>query len=325
MWAAVTPWTTQRTRIVLVLASVTAVVLLWWPLTTWAEAGEAPWSWLAGVAAGSVALTVPWRAGVAVAVSLGSGTAVAARVRDEPLLSHLVPFGGAAALVLIVMLAMVWLLRLLVAAEHARRTESRAILLEERLRVAREIHDAVGHQMAVIALKAEVAGRFAGSDVARTRAEMEAIRELTRNTLLEVRRAVHGDTVADIDTQLQTAAAVLTSAGIDVDIAARAFPVTRPESQLLAAVVREAVTNILRHADASRVAIAFPQSVDRREMVISNDVRAVAGSDDDRRGGTGLDGLSARCAELGARLEVRQHRGTFCLTVQLPSQPALGG
>ncbi|KAA1428757.1 sensor histidine kinase [Nocardioides antri] len=323
MWAAVTPWTTQRTISVLVLVSMAAVVLLWWPLTTRAEPGEAPWSWLAGIVAGSVALAVPWRVGAALAVSLAGAAALAAEVTDEPLLTHLFPLVAAAALVLIFMLAMVWLLRLLVAAEHARRTESRAVLLEERLRVAREIHDAVGHQMAVIALKAELAGRFADSDVARTRAETEAIRELTRTTLLEVRRAVHGDTVADIETQLQTASAVLTSAGIDVDVAMPAYAITGSESQLLAAVVREAVTNILRHADARRVEIAFPQSGDRRAMVISNDVRAT-GRGDDRSGGTGLQGLAARCVAMGARLEVSPDPGTFSLTVHLPHPPALG-
>jgi two-component system sensor histidine kinase DesK len=224
-----------------------------------------------------------------------------------------------AALVLMMMLAMVWMLRLLVAAEDARRAQARTVVLEERLRVAREIHDAVGHKMAVIALKAEVAGRFAASDVARTRAETEEIRKLTTSTLIEVRRALHGDTVADIDTQLETARTVLASAGIAADLAAPSFPMSDQESQLLAAVVREAVTNILRHADASRVTVSFPRSEGGRAMVIANDVQRVPERIEPARSGTGLDGLAARCAAMTARLEVARPSPTsFRLTVRLP-------
>ena len=95
------------------------------------------------------------------------------------------------------------------------------------------------------------------TDPARSAAESGEIREIAAATLAEARRAVHGETVADLATQIASAELVLGSAGIDTTVDVDSARVPASASRLLAAVVREAVTNILRHSDARTVSITF--------------------------------------------------------------------
>jgi two-component system sensor histidine kinase DesK len=112
---------------------------------------------------------------------------------------------------------------------------------------------------------------------------------------------VHGETVADLATQVASAELVLGSAGIGTEVDIDVAQVPASASRLLAAVVREAVTNILRHSDGRTVSIAFDGTGPCPTLVIVND-----GTPSPPSGvpssGTGLASLAARCAAAGARL-----------------------
>jgi two-component system sensor histidine kinase DesK len=170
---------------------------------------------------------------------------------------------------------------------------------EERVRLARELHDVLGHGLSVIALKAEVLGDLVRRDPARAEAEAELIRSLATGTLREVRQTVHGFGQLDLEEQLRGARLVLESAGIHADFRLPTNALSAGEQQLAAAVIREAVTNLLQHSDAEQVMIRLDGRSDRQVVVISNDgVRGPAGSP-----GIGLSGLRERAEAAGARLQ----------------------
>jgi two-component system, NarL family, sensor histidine kinase DesK len=302
--SAVSPEQSQRTRIALIGVLVIVTLGLWLPAYAWAVPGQEPWAWVAGFAIGACALAVP-RAGVIVAVGLGAMAAAGAVVFDGSVVQNLGFALGSAAVVWLTGLVLVWLLGLVWAAEAGREAEADLVLAQERLRVSRELHDVLGHRLGIIALKAELAADLAATDPARSAAESGEIREIAAATLAEARRAVHGETVADLATQIASAELVLGSAGIETTIDVDSAQVSPSASRLLAAVVREAVTNILRHSDARKVSITFDGTERCSTLVIVNDGarRPKNGTaPDGPSSGTGLAVLAARCATAGGRL-----------------------
>jgi two-component system sensor histidine kinase DesK len=319
--SAVSPEQSQRTRIALVGALVIVTLGLWAPAYAWAVPGEEPWAWVAGFAIGASALAVPW-AGVVVAIGLGAMAAAGAVVFDGSVVQNVGFALGSAAVVWLTGLLLVWLLGLVWAAEAGREAEADLVLAQERLRVSRELHDVLGHRLGIIALKAELAADLAATDPARSAAESGEIREIAAATLAEARSAVHGETVADLATQIASAELVLGSAGIDTTVDVDSAKVSASASPLLAAVVREAVTNILRHSEAEKVLITFDATEPSPTLVIVNDGagRQKGGTAPDRPSpGTGLAALAARCAAAGGRLvSGPANDGRFEVRVELP-------
>ena len=302
--SAVSPEQSQRSRMALVGVLVIVTLGLWAPSYAWAVPGQEPWAWVAGFAIGACALAVP-RAGVIVAVGLGAMAAAGAVAFDGSVVQNLGFALGSAAVVWLTGLVLVWLLGLVRAAEAGREAEADLVLAQERLRVSRELHDVLGHRLGIIALKAELAADLAATDPARSAAESGQIREIAATTLAEARRAVHGETVADLATQIASAELVLGSAGIKTTIDVDSAQVSASASRLLAAVVREAVTNILRHSDARTVSITFDSTERCSTLVIVNDGAGRPNGStapDGRSSGTGLAALAARCATAGGRL-----------------------
>lgn len=302
---------------------VTITLALWWPLYTWAKPGEVPWAWLAGLAV-AVAGLVTVRAGVATAAGLTVAAAVGGFVHGGSVTVNVLITLGGALIAWVMGQVAVWLLRLLAAATAGRQAEAELAVAEERLRVSRELHDVLGHRLGVIALKAELAADLAARDPGRSASESEQIRALSAETLAEARRAVQGDTVADLAAQLGAAELVLTSAGIEAELQVNEELLVRlpaPVSRVLAMVVREAVTNVLRHSDARHVSVtltgdpATPAGTSSAStegaapvtLVVRNDgVRAAGPTPEGSSGGTGLAALAARCSAADARLVARR-------------------
>jgi two-component system sensor histidine kinase DesK len=319
--AAVTPEQSPRARLGLIGLLVVVSLGLWAPAFTWAEPGQEPWAWVAGFVIGASALAVS-RAGVVVAVGLGSMAVIGAVVFDGSAAANLVVALGSGVVVWLTGLVLVWLLGLLWAAEAGRDAEAGLVIAQERLRASRELHDVLGHRLGIIALKAELAADLAATDPARSRAESDEIRAIAAATLAEARRAVHGETVADLATQIASAELVLGSAGIETTVDIDTTLVPASASRLLAAVVREAVTNILRHSDARTASMALHGTGRDHALVIVND-----GTGSPRSGtvagvfssGTGLASLAARCEAAGARLVAGPaDDGRFEVRVELP-------
>jgi two-component system sensor histidine kinase DesK len=185
--------------------------------------------------------------------------------------------------------------------------------LAERERIARDLHDLLGHTLSVIILKSELASKLADRDIDRARSEIRDVERISRDALAQVRNAVGGFRSRGLQAEIESAREVLKAANIalDVDIA----PVTMPPAHeaVLALAIREAVTNVVRHARAKRCAIAL--RADDRENVLTI-------SDDGKGGaapfGNGLIGMQERVASLGGKLQREAGNGTT-LTITIPA------
>jgi two-component system sensor histidine kinase DesK len=319
--SAVSPAQSRRTRLGSIGLLVAVSLALWLPASAWAEPGQEPWAWTAGFVIGATGLAVPW-AGVGAAAGLGAMAVVGAVVFDGSVVANLATALGSAAGMWLLGLVLVWLLGLLRAAEAGRDAEAGLAVAQERLRASRELHDVLGHRLGIIALKAELAAGLAATAPTRAAAESDEIRAIAAATLAEARRTVHGETVADLGTQLASAELVLGSAGIGTTVDVDVAQVPASASRLLAAVIREAVTNILRHSAARTVSIAFDRAGPRPALVIVNDGVGGprSGTADGSSSGTGLASLAARCSAVGARLVAcPADGGRFQVRVELPA------
>lgn len=299
------------------LILVAVCLLLWTPAFVWAEPGRLPWPWLAGFAGGAVALT-GWRSGLFALAVLGAAAMLGgALFTGTPLPALLLALGCAAALWAMCQ-ALVWIHRLWRAAHDGRQAQADLAVAEERLRVGRELHDVLGRRLAVIALRAELASTLAATDPVRAAAESDGIRALANGTLREARRAILGDTVTDLTAQLRSAELVLRSAGVVTDVSVDPAAAGLPDRHraLLAVVIREAITNVLRHSDARRVSILVRDVGAQVTLDVENDgLRSAAPHDG---GGSGLAALAERCVTAGATLTSGRNDERFQVRVEVP-------
>jgi two-component system sensor histidine kinase DesK len=182
----------------------------------------------------------------------------------------------------------------------------------ERERIARDMHDILGHALSVIALKAELAGRLLERDAARARGEIADVERLSRNALTEMREAIAGYRGGDLAAEFERARTTLATAGIAVDSERPAIPMPAAHERVLALVLREAVTNILRHAQARRCRLSLEQIDGVYRLEVSDDGRGVAAPE-----GLGMRGIRERVAAVGGAAAWISERGTR-LSVTLP-------
>ncbi|WP_121747331.1 sensor histidine kinase [Streptomyces sp. E2N166] len=188
---------------------------------------------------------------------------------------------------------------------------------EERLRFSRDLHDLLGHTLSVIVVKSEAARRLAPRDPDAALTQITDIEAVGRQALTEVREAVTGYREGSLDTELERARSALTAADVE-PVVHRAGPPLPPQTEaLLGWVVREAVTNVVRHSGASRCEIAVRGGTERVRLTVTDNGR---GGDGPAQGpGTGLTGLTERLASAGGSLSAgAEARGGFTVTAELP-------
>jgi two-component system sensor histidine kinase DesK len=201
-------------------------------------------------------------------------------------------------------------------AHEAREAQSRLAVAEERLRIARDLHDLLGHNLSLIAVKSELAVRLAPADSVRAQAEMTDVRQAAREALREVRATVRGYRDVEFDAELASVRAVLEAA--DVHCAVSSVPSLPPAMRsVLAWVVREGTTNVLKHSAARTCEITVELAGDSVMLTMSND-RAHPPAPGD---GTGLIGMRERVTALGGTLTGSgTPDGGFLLRAVLPLQ-----
>lgn len=188
---------------------------------------------------------------------------------------------------------------------------------QERERIARDLHDLLGHSLSLIAVKAELVERLGQRDLERTHKENRDVVRIARSALSEVRQAVDNYRAPRIKTELANADLALrsVSARLESDIAVLDLPASHEAA--LAYIIREAVTNVMRHAEASRCRVTLEQVDDTVHLRIHDDGRGARGLE-----GSGTRGMRERIAALGGRFERRDEHGTLVL-VEVPLQPAI--
>ena len=199
--------------------------------------------------------------------------------------------------------------KLLMAQEEIERLATVA----ERERIARDLHDLLGHTLSVITLKSELAAKLASHDPARAAGEMRDVERISRDALSEVRSAVRGYRAQGLKAELVSARAALETAGVSFDYYAEPVTLSPAQESALSLALREAVTNVVRHAGAARCAVRLR----REEGGVRLEVQ------DDGRGGTepegaGLSGMRERVGALGGLIAREGEDGTR-LTVFVPA------
>ncbi|MFC3998396.1 sensor histidine kinase [Nocardiopsis sediminis] len=215
----------------------------------------------------------------------------------------------------------VWLLRVLLELQAAHADRAALALANERLRIARDLHDVFGRTLATMAVKSSLASEL----VERGRAEqageeIAGVRRLAEEAGTEVRRVVRGELRTTWEGEVAGARSLLASAGIRCTVAGD--PVPEECAQALAWVVREGVTNVLRHSAATQVTIATAKEDGGVLLTVANDgagsAQAAAADGRAADAGTGLRSMSERIGALGGRLAVRRDGTWFLLDATIP-------
>ncbi|BCJ35046.1 two-component sensor histidine kinase [Actinocatenispora thailandica] len=208
-----------------------------------------------------------------------------------------------------------WLLRTMVQLRRARAEMARLAVSEERLRIARDLHDVLGQRLAAVALLSDLAGRLAGSDPERARQQSAEAGRLAREALEEVRATVSGFRDTSLTGELSTAQALLAAAGIGCVLSApEAAEVPGRLADVAGWVVREGVTNVVRHSRAGTVRIVV-RSADPVVVEVADDGRGDATSPY----GNGLTGLRERVTALGGVVRTERVDGWYRLRAELPA------
>ncbi|MEI8407771.1 MULTISPECIES: sensor histidine kinase [unclassified Kribbella] len=174
---------------------------------------------------------------------------------------------------------------------------------EERNRFARDLHDILGHSLTVITVKAELAGRLIEGNPERASAEVADVESLARAALADVRAAVAGYRELSLAGELVSARAALKAAEIKADLPTTVDEVPEENRELFAWVVREGVTNVVRHSGAKRCTIQLTAS----QIEVLDDGKGPTPGGG--ASGHGLMGLRERANQAGASVQVGQAPG----------------
>lgn len=184
--------------------------------------------------------------------------------------------------------------------------------LAERERIARDLHDVLGHTLSVIVLKAELAGKVFNQDARRARQEIGEVEQIARTALSDVRQAIRGYRSQGLAAEIDRARATLDAAGVSLE-SVPSIPLLRPgEESVMSLLVREAVTNIIRHAAATSVRIEFQQGNGNVILTIEDNGRGGI-----QQEGNGLRGMRERVAALRGKIDIDSDRGTRLL-IEIP-------
>ena len=223
--------------------------------------------------------------------------------------------------------AMTLVIGIILNVEHASQEKDAALALSheevrrlaataERERIGRDLHDLLGHTLSLITLKLELSRKLIDRDAAASRRELEEAECVARDALAQVRSAVTGIRSADLAAELASARLLLESSCVALDYDPP--PSLGPEIERpLALVLREAATNIARHAQAAHAEVRFEREVGQLRMRIADDGRGAAAGE-----GNGVNGMRERVRALGGNLEFASSKAGTTVEAVVPL-PAL--
>lgn len=182
----------------------------------------------------------------------------------------------------------------------------------ERERIARDLHDVLGHTLSVIILKSELAGKLMDRDPERAKAEIADVEQTSRAALADVRSTIRGYRAHSLEAELKQARATLETAGVTVKAESEEVRLTPAQESVVALVVREAVTNVVRHARARNCHLKLAPVNGTCRIEIHDDGRGGGAVE-----GNGLRGMRERIEALGGTLE-REHSVGTKLRIEFP-------
>lgn len=294
-----------------VLALLAQASLVFIPLTLFGFA----WGDYGGFLGASLLLTLPAEVGI----PLAGLVAIAAGLPALPGLGLFMMLSMIASNVATT-LVVYGLTRLARLARELRTASQHAIAAaanDERVRLSRDIHDLLGLSLSAMTLKAELASRLVQDQPAAVATELEEITTLARDGIAEVRDIPEGGPPLALADEIDFARAALTAANVALEIHSLPADLPEPNATTLATVVREGVTNVLRHSTASRCAISISNTQTGIGLRIVNDGIS---HPTDHQPGNGIDNLRSRVGSVGGTFQAGvEPGGTFSLVAELPA------
>ncbi|MFF4798494.1 sensor histidine kinase [Streptomyces sp. NPDC001351] len=212
------------------------------------------------------------------------------------------------------------LVRTTIELRKARATVAQLAANEERLRLARDLHDLLGHSLSLITLKSELAGRMLPDHPEKAAQQVADIEQVSRQALVDVREAVSGYRRPRLSEELAGTQVALTAAGVTAEVPGEPDLTGVPEESesALAWALREAVTNVVRHSGATRctVEVLHRQTLDGPvlELAVEDNGSGAPG----KGPGNGLTGLTERLEKAGGTLEAGRIKHGFRLVARVP-------
>jgi two-component system sensor histidine kinase DesK len=181
----------------------------------------------------------------------------------------------------------------------------------ERNRIARDLHDLIGHSLTAITVKSNLARRLAAAESSPALQEITEVEQLSRQALADVRAAVSGYSDVTIAGELARGRELLRASGVTADLPTAVDGIGSPRQEVLGWALREGLTNVVRHARATRcTVIVSPTQIEIRDDGVGRPARPGSagrhgggGSAEGLGPGNGLSGLGERVAAVGGRVE----------------------
>ena len=193
--------------------------------------------------------------------------------------------------------------------------------IAERERIGRDLHDLLGHTLSLITIKAELAAKLASRGDIRAEQEIREVERISRGALREIREAVTGLRRSDLDTELANARLACEAGGVSFTVDRPGLDLSADRQAILALCLREAITNVVRHAAAGRCRASLVREDGWMRLTVEDDGRGGA-----IREGAGLAGMRERVEQAGGAIKIETARGVS-LTVRIPAErprPASG-
>ena len=189
----------------------------------------------------------------------------------------------------------------------SRKETQRLAQVAERERIARDLHDLIGHTFSVITLKADLAGRLLDKDIEKARIEIKQLEDISRDALSQVREVVSGYRTSDLLSELANAKNVFSSIDIGFNyhfenIDEQQIELDSASNKELAIVLRELVTNVIKHAKASQVSVVIKHNNGKIVLAIQDDGQ---GFENSQHQGFGIQGMQERMQKLKGFVSIK--------------------
>ncbi len=203
---------------------------------------------------------------------------------------------------------------------NATRTElAQLAIVRERVRFAKDLHDLLGYSLSSIVLKAELTKRLVVSDPGRSCEELTELLDVARQALADVRLVAEGYRRLSLSKEAATVLSLLSAAGIRTRVEIDCGPLHEDVDTVLATVLREAVTNMLRHSAPQNCSVEAHAACETVRLRVINDGAPTAGTCG--RDGGGLDNLASRLQAVGGRLDVNRCHDRFEVLATVAAPP----